>query len=65
MKTKRAKKRGTARMRELGQVAVIMWLDASEVEQLDQVRGYSPRASWALAKVMAAVHADHYFKRPA
>lgn len=40
-------KQGPARMRELGHVAVTLWLTPAQVAELDQVRGISPRASYA------------------
>lgn len=44
---KKSKKSGTARMRELGKVSVIIWLTADEAEQLDRVRGSLRRAEFA------------------
>lgn len=55
VRTKKSKKKGTARMRELGQVSVNVWLDPSEAEQLDRVRGNFPRATWARHMILNAI----------
>ena len=46
MKLKKSKKTGPARMRELGRVAVTIYLTPEQVVELDATRGSYPRASW-------------------
>jgi hypothetical protein len=49
------RKRGSSRMRQLGQVSVTVWLDATEAADLDHVRGEKPRAGWVRDVALGAI----------
>jgi hypothetical protein len=55
MATAAKKKKGTARMRQLGRTSVIVWLAPLEALDLDAVRGNLPRATWAYATLTHAI----------
>ena len=55
MKKKPVRKKGPARMRQLGRNGVTIWLTPEQVNKLDQARGNLPRATWSLAMVLHAI----------
>ena len=65
MKKKKKKKTGPARMKELGNVAVTMWLTPDQARELDEARGRSPRASYAKMLLGQGIRGILQFRLPA